>query len=368
MPPRTSSISTSDLGVVTAPSPRSVLAFTLVFLALIDWSLNRFFPYPAEPSVDTPTSLQELFESGRSTTGKFHRMVQTQPLPWWLNGNWIGNPKLDVREGDGLRVAFFGNSFTERVSSHFREIAPSALVSDCIGTYSAPSHALGCYRKVRRSLRADWVVMGILASSWPLAHSFSNSSFVFSDPEAYTYPVYWLDPKGVLLEEAPRVQVRDDVGRRFTDPAFDAAWREQLARFDRRHSPLLYDESPLDRSALLRLARRAWAVRVRKSVEQSYAGPASLEPRLWSALVRTFASEAREDGRKPLVVLFQDFGFGDDLYRALEPELRVDRIPFVSSHQFFSANDPASFGEDRHDLPIYDRKLAAAVLAKIGGK
>ena len=236
-----------------APRAPAVLAAALLFLVSFDIALGLAFPYPADPDQQRPNAIQTLLEYGRSTSGKLRRMTAMEKPPWWINGRWIGAPDLDLFAGSGHpRIAFFGNSFLARAAFEFRKLAPELPVGACIGTFAPPNQALGCYRQVRKRLEADVVVMGMLASTWPLARSFANASFSFTNPEAYTYPIYTVQEDGSLHEEMPLVRTRADLERRFTDPAFDRAWLDQLARFDDRYDPLLYDETVLDRSVLVR--------------------------------------------------------------------------------------------------------------------
>jgi hypothetical protein len=362
MLPQTSSTSSSN----RSRQVLWILIFTIGGLAFADFGLGHAFRHPDDPSRRRPSSAQQLFDGGRAVSGRLRRMTQMAEAPWWISGNWVGQPQVATTHSGGQpRVALFGNSFMARQAHYLQEMYPESQVSACIGTFSPPSQALGCYRQVRRSLDADVAVMGILTSTWPLAHSFSNASYAFTNPESYTYPIYSVNADGSLHEEMPLVRTRADLDRRFRDPDFDERWLAQLAAHDRRYNPLLYDETALDHSTLVRLSRRALANWVRRHVEQSYEGPASLEPKLWGALVKEFAREVREDGRVPIVVLFHDIGFGDDLYRALEPVLDGEQIAVVSSHRLFDANDLSNFGKDRHYIEANDRRVTASLIDTI---
>jgi hypothetical protein len=323
--------------------------------------MGRAFLYPADPSMDPPSPLETMLEGGRSTSGKLRRMSQMGEIPWPLRGNWIGAPQIDVRAGDGpLRVGFFGNSFMERTVSQFVRQNPTAVVKSCIGTYSPPSHALGCYRRAQSELSVDFAVLGVLASTWPVSRSFSNSTFRFTNPEAYTYPIYETDADGRLVEIQPLVQTREALTRRFEDADYNRQWLEQLNTHDRTYNSFVYDESILDNSVLVRLVRRAYANRMQRNVESSYRGPVSFDP-LWRDIVRTFAAEVRAAGGVPIVALFHDFGFADDLFHALRPVLDAERIAFVSTHTLFNANDKRTFGTDDHYTKANDAAVAAAI-------
>ncbi len=362
--PTSSTFSSEEERQPGGPSPLAVGAWSVVFVVLADLLLGMVCRYPTDPVVEPPGSIARMLEIGRSTSGKFRAMVGAHTEPWYLKGNWIGSAELDVRDGPGpVRAAFFGNSFMARLVGQAKDLASDARITSCIGTFSPPSQALGCFQKLRGEINEDVVVLGVLASTWPMARSFSNSTYAFTNPEAYTYPVYTIGGDG-LRAHYPLVATKQDLARRFVEPEFDRAWREQLAEYDGAYESFLYDESPLDSSVVGRLFRRAYAVRVRRGTEAQYAGPQSFDP-LWRSLLEEFADEVRADGRRPFVVLFQDFGYGADLNEALGPTLDRKGVVYVSSHELFSADDPKSFGEDRHYRPDLDRRLGQEVLKRI---
>lgn len=346
-----------------------IIVWTLCWLVAFDVVLNVAFPFPKNE--DQANSVARLLEEGRSTAGKHRRLAAQTPAPWWMLGNWIGSLKVDEWEGTAAptprksvqpkRVAFFGNSFMGRTVRQYRAIAPYSSGSVCIGTYSPPSHALSAYKMSRQNLHADVVVMGILASSWPLTHSFSNAAFSFANAEAYTYPVYEMEGAH-LVEHYPVVATVADLRHAFAHSDLFSRWTQQLRDYDKGYSTWVYDETALDASVLVRLLRRAGANARQRHVIESYEGPKTFDVELWAAMIREFSTMVIEDGRYPIVILFHDLGFGDDLYRALRPALQGAPVKIISSHTLFNANDPANYGSDLHYVDAQYRAIAGEVL------
>jgi hypothetical protein len=53
-------------------------------------------------------------------------------------------------------------------------------------------------------------------------------------------------------------------------------------------------------------------------------------------------------GQRLIVLLEQDQGYGDSLYRALGPTLDAAHIESISTHTLFSSGDPRNFQPDGH--------------------
>jgi hypothetical protein len=84
------------------------------------------------------------------------------------------------------------------------------------------------------------------------------------------------------------------------------------------------------------MVRRAVAQRWQSSrIAQIHGASGFLEnsPAVTSlrGITAAFAASARRDGKLPVILLIQDQGYRDHLYRALKPLLSEDNIPFVST-------------------------------------
>ena len=76
-----------------------------------------------------------------------------------------------------------------------------------------------------------------------------------------------------------------------------------------------------------------------------------------------FATTARAAGLQPIVILFEDRGFGTALSTIAAPVLRANRIDFVATSSIASPNDSSNFIADGHFTPAVDKEIARAVLA-----
>src|SRR3954467_12731597 len=97
----------------------SVVAWTLLFLFVLDAALNVLFRFPTNPA-QYPTSLQQYFEYGRSVDGKLNPLVgPTAPTrapiahAGWLEGNPALVPPPAASPGK-IGARFYGMSFSQR--------------------------------------------------------------------------------------------------------------------------------------------------------------------------------------------------------------------------------------------------------------
>ena len=149
-----------------------------------------------------------------------------------------------------------------------------------------------------------------------------------------------------------------------------ARWKETLrflADNDTMYDPLIMHTSPLDRSALYRLALRAYGQRVQRNaqravLDQSGFHPESEQIRVAQAIIREFARQVRSDGMTPVIFVVNNLGYSDYLFRALEPVLTADNIPYLSSHTIVSPSDPRGYLADSHFTDAIDDKLAEALV------
>jgi len=140
---------------------------------------------------------------------------------------------------------------------------------------------------------------------------------------------------------------------------------------DSYYQPFLFHESFLDYFATVRFFRRSLSNRYNKkvvaSVYQADSGFRSetIEIKALRMMVAEFSRQVQEDGQLPLLMLFNNQGYSDHLYRALSDIILKYRIPTMSSHYIASANDPKNFMTDGHFVPSVDRKMAEKVLELI---
>ncbi|MGB3510007.1 MAG: hypothetical protein WBA93_12340, partial [Microcoleaceae cyanobacterium] len=79
-------------------------------------------------------------------------------------------------------------------------------------------------------------------------------------------------------------------------------------------------------------------------------------------IVKEFAVTAKQDGKLPIVLLFNVQGYDDHLYQLLRQTLAENSIPFVSTHNIVPATDIRNFIGDGHFTKSANKLIAAEVL------
>jgi hypothetical protein len=100
-------------------------------------------------------------------------------------------------------------------------------------------------------------------------------------------------------------------------------------------------------------------------LDQTGFHPDSEQIEVARAIIHEFALRARADGMIPIIYLVNNYGYSNYLFQALSPTLDADKIPFVSSHQIISANDPRGYLPDSHFTSAVDEQLARALIKVI---
>src|SRR5512135_513845 len=319
----------------TAGHLREVLVvggWMVATLVLIDVTINALFPSPRGPIMRAPGWPVQYFDYGRSIEGKIRRLIgpadtMTAPL---AKAGWIDpgpGPEAPAQPGPGhdLLVAVYGMSFSNQVAQAMAMLDPRIDLRLVAGPAAPANHSFAAYLADRDRHEAQVVILGLLASSVKALASTSGMNWRFEGPAPYCYPR--LIPVGNELQASwPGPRSLDQFRACLRDPDRWAAFVGQMRRQDEFFDPLLFEENVLDASALVRLVRRAWAAQHLRRVERRFhtsEGFVADSTALSSlrAIVKQFAATARRDGRLPIVLLFNDRGYGDHLDRALRPIL-----------------------------------------------
>ena len=353
----------------------AVSAWIVIFLIAIDITLNVSFPFPTDLHA-RPSRLQDYFDHGRSIEGKIRRMVgptdeTSAPIveAGWLD-KMVHRPDVPdkPKQAGGLLVAVYGMSFTNQMSDAMVELDPTLTLRLFQGPASPPNHSYTAYM-MDRGGRSDVVIIGILASSVMGLATNNYMTWRFEGPAPYTYPRYAFD--GASLEARwPMVRTLDQMRQRLGDPALWAEYVAQIKAEDDFYDPFVFNLNLTDSSVLARLLRRAWAQRHESVMASRFRTSAGFVQdsdviRTLKALVESFAETARRDGKLPLVVLFQDRDYKDQLYRALRQTLEEKSIPFVSTHSICPTTIPKFFLGDSHFTKEANRMIARVVLDTI---
>jgi hypothetical protein len=370
---RSSSTSSSKArGTTRRKQSCVVLLWTFAFLALFDVAVNLAFPYPDPSSARTPTALQQYFDYGRSAEAKVRRIVgetddTTLPigLAGWLDPeSWKGIPTQPEHD-DGVLVAIYGMSFAFHIGEALQEFEPRVTLRRIGGPGAPPNHSYCAYTIDRDSHEAPVVMLGILASSIRFMPTVTGATGFFERPYPYTYPTYAVREDG-LRAIWPPVRSLEDLRVAVREPAQWDVFETFLKAHDAYYSPLLFKENWSDRSATLRMLRRAWFQHNNLAFLNSIHGSegfdedADFVPVL-RAIVTNFADTARGDGALPVIALIQDSGYDDHLYRLLHETLDANDIPYISTHAICPATDRANFVSDGHFTHEANQELGKAL-------
>jgi hypothetical protein len=355
-----------------------VVGWTLAWLLLLDIATHFAVEIMARGHPDS--GLVRYFQYGQSVETKLDvltRLPRQAPDALILSAGWLDPaawstlPDRPVPGTDTL-VAVYGQSFAFNASRAAARLDGHMSLRLIGGPAAPPDHSYAAYLADPGNAHADVVVFGILASSVPHMGSISGADWTFEHPAPFTFPHYRLQG-GRLVAEAPVFETEQQFREAFA--ARGASWqafKAQLARNDRGFDPLTFDRTWLDRSQIALLLRRAWAAH-----GQDYAAgvfdaahgfaPGSEPIQVLRAMLVDLGQRAKARGQRLIVLLEQDQGYGDSLYRALGPTLDAAHIESISTHTLFSSGDPRNFQPDGHYTlqanDLFARRLRATIRA-----
>lgn len=351
-----------------------VVLWVVVWLALFDVGINLAFGSRGLRE----SALGHYFEYGRSVEGKLERLMAADPARGvMLSLGWIEPGRLEKLPaqrcaGCDLLVAGYGQSFTVYALNATAEI-DGHLTTRILGAPGAPpSYAYAGYKADAPLRKADVVVFGVLSATVPQMGAMSELFGLFESPAPYTFPRYRL-VGSELSEELPLIRSEAEFREAFSQRT--ETWqrfKQQLQRSDRGYDGFVFDKSPLDMSATVRLARRGWVAHHDAYTTGVYDAQTGFNPeaedvKVLQAMLLDLSKRTQARGERLIVLLLHTRGQSDHLYRALEGTLTASKIDYISTHTLFSANDPRNFLPDAHYAPAANRKLAEALVARIRG-
>jgi hypothetical protein len=378
---RNSSISSSRLGLGSGWNywPLIVIAgWAILGLIAIDVAINIAFAFPSDPKVLTPSSLQQYFEYGRSAEGALIRMtrpsrLETAPITlagWYdpLVSTGPATRSTSTSEDPNPHkpvVTIFGGSHSVRLANALGRVSKDLTWRSVGAPGATPNWSYGAYLRDRGGGNSIAVVLTFNANELAMITSFSPAIWSGDLPMPYVGDRFYLKGGQLKAILAPYDSF-EQYEQRFFNPK---AWSETVdffAKNDPLYDSFAFRASLLDRSSLVRLARRAYNQNRNRSVlravlDKSGFNPASEAIQVARAIIRAFAAQARADGMIPVIYLVNSLGYSDNLFRALKPALDADKVPYVSSHEFVSPNDPNGYLPDSHFTDANDDLLAAAL-------
>jgi hypothetical protein len=353
-----------------------VAVYTAAWLLLVDLALNLAFPPPSDPHVE-PTGLQRYFDYGRSVESKLRAMVgptlaESAPIAQagWLEPATTDDLPSHASAPGHTLIAAYGQSFTRRLLAALQAVDARYEQRFRGGPGSPLSHSYEQYRLERGSHDADVVVIGVLASAIPELASLTNMTVQFEAPAPCTYPRFVLRD-GKLTAIQPSVRSLQQLRDALADPVRWRRFVAELERYDEGYEAFVFERDPLDLSSLGRSARRAFGQRHARKYKARFVGERGFTNYagvidVAEALLAEFAASVRADGKQPMVLLFNDRGYSDYLYRALGPRLARRGVPYFSTHELAPATRAELFVPDGHFVPAIDRALATALRERLG--
>lgn len=336
----------------------------------MDLGINLLLPMPADPRRE-PSRLQRYFDYGRSTEGKIRYLVRdtdetSGPI---ATAGWIADhhdqPSKPAAPG-GRLFAVYGQSMSQRVADAVAAQDKTVTVRKLGGPGAPLGHTYELFRRDRGRHQADVVALGVVASGLRMLTSMTTMGWAFEVPAPYTYPRWILDG-GKLTPVQPVVRSLAELRQALKAPAQWQRFVDQLRAHDLSFSPTLFEGGPTDRSAILRAAKRGFGQRHQGILTDRYRDGDGLHDTdgilsVARAILAQFAAEARADGAIPVVILFHDRGYGDELFRAVSRTLVENKVAFVSTHEIAPAGEASSFVPDGHFRREFDVLFAKKML------
>jgi hypothetical protein len=330
----------------------------IVSVLVLDIAINVAFPYPTDHR-RTANKFATYFEYGRSIEAKLRRIVQptdeaSHPvaLVGWLDH--ICREAAPSPPGH-LGMAVYGMSCSAQIAEAIHEEDPSVVPTCYGGPAAPPNHSYSCFVTQNQSQRDrnSVQVFGILASTVKGLLALGGATMAFERPFPFTFTRYVADSNERLVEIRPLVSTLEELRETLRD---DVKWNKyinQLRQYDGLYDPLLMFGGLSDRSAILRMLRRAYGQHdfKRRTAKvcggEGFGGHPQIGPVL-RAMVLDFARRSRSSGQIPIVWLIHDRPYGDTLYRFLAPTLESNCIAYMSTHRVAPTSNPANFVPDGH--------------------
>ncbi len=316
-------------------------------------------------------SLVQYFDYGRSVPGKLEawrsdpaKPGNLQEVAWRTETLESSATSFAAETGAAPVVRSYGMSFVNRILDAAQDIDPNLTVDAHAAPAGSPNFTYAMFLDDAAARRpGDVAVLGILSSSLPALAALSNATWSFEQPAPFTYPIFRPAEDGGLSRTDPVLASYADYQRLPGDAALSAAWTAQLAEEDAFYSPITYGLSSLDASPFLRLVRRALAKSHVADTEAALLADGFPKEDVLRRMITEFATTARSEGLRPVVMLIQSARPADpDLLALAAPVLAAQQIPYLATTEHADPANPALFEPDGHYIKQIDTRFAEAFL------
>jgi len=375
-----SSISSSEHQPLSRLKLSSIFWFVagvFVVAGCFEGIVANMFSIP--PNAQEPSgSLERFFNYGLSIEAKLDRSVgnNNQEPTAIVRAGWISTelyPPSENWESASQRVVFYGMSFTNRIAKQMRELDSPPAISTRAGPGAPLSHSFALFGADPWRTQADVVIVGILSSSIPYLQGFTGLGYTPENPAPHTFPMYTF-VEGQLERFDPPIMQRDQFVEAYrTQSDLWKEHRKAMSEHDVHWDPFVFNRSILDRSALVRLLRRAWASRnvdlVAQEVYSSKDGYDIDNPSIAAVpeILRRMHEECTSAGQEFIVILLHARGEPGHLHAWLNDQLANDEIGVLSTIDLFSSVDQLNFEGSGHYKPHLDKVIAEKLLEMIVG-
>ncbi|MBN8808836.1 MAG: hypothetical protein J0I47_11490 [Sphingomonas sp.] len=346
------------------------LTWALLWLVLLDIGASVAFSFSKDVKDVNPGKLQLFFDYGRSMEARVRRMTRADPsatAPITLAG-WYSPLKATDRPAapGATPVTVYGMSHAMRLAEALHNESPNYAVRSVGAPGATTNWSLGAYRRDAAGRKSKVVVLAIMSSTLPEITSMTPMTWNVSFPLAYTQDRYLIGGDGKLRVITPPYESFTDFVATLDDPRKWAAAVAMYERYDPFYDSLMFRATWLDHSTLVRLARRAWINRRDRETAGDVLTARGFNAdseavRVANAIIAQFAAMARHNGQVPVIYVVNNYGYGDQLHRALADTLERDHIPYLSSESVVDPNDPSNYLPDTHFTDANDQKLAQAL-------
>lgn len=342
------------------------LLWAVVFLAVLDVTVNVLTRYPLEPTDESTVGpLQRYFNYGRSVESKLRWMTaesddRAHPL---ARSGWLAADRAYSASTEKQRlIAVYGMSFSQRIGAALERLDERFVMRFSGGPGATVGRSYADYLLDRGNHDASIVMLAILASSVPATGTVTHMTWNFEAPSPHFYPKFVLSDSRLSRIDPPVSSLAE-----FRRTLGDATAWERLVAFLAAHDDFYdrwsFGSDPLDYSIMARLIRRAWAqaAAVRRTARfHNGSGFTDYGQTITTtlAIIEAFGRQAEQDGQLPMILLFNDHGFSDHLYQALHGRMDELGILYLSSHEVVRAEDLSNFLPDGHFRPELDREIA----------
>jgi hypothetical protein len=347
--------------------------WVLVYLLIIDISVNIVFQYPKNPGKNPPSFFQGYFEYGRSVEGKLDKIKKgaERESDEILGYGWLKNKRYNslpkkAAEGQVL-IAVYGMSHTKLLGEAIETLDKKYIVRSITGPGVPPGWSYAAYDADRNQHEAKVVILGIMTDNIAYISSTSGATSYFDMSHPYTFPRYYVK-EDQLKAVYPPFYTEEGLRDYLLDNEKWNSYTEWLEVNDKHYDAFLFKRSISDYSAIMRVIRRAYSQRLKESISNRIFtnkgfNTESDEFVALTRIVKNFAEDARRQERIAILYIVNNEGRGDFLYRALYPFLEANNILFLSTHEICPPDNPRVFlRTNSHFLPSKDLELGKEII------